>query len=98
MGFFFDCVNNVFLLVFMLLFVLVLVSFFFWGFVEFLLILLVFVIVYGWFVGGFVIFWLKFGIILFDDFGLVYSMMVFGKGIGNIFIGFISMLLMVGLI
>ncbi|KAM0285011.1 hypothetical protein ACHAQH_001700 [Verticillium albo-atrum] len=56
----------------------------------------VFNILYGWFAGSFVILWPKFGTILSEDPGPVYSMMAFGKGIGNILTGPISAPLMAG--
>jgi MFS family permease len=96
MGFLSDRVNNALLLVFMSSFVSALASFLLWGFAESLPTLLVFAIVYGWFAGGFVILWPKFGTILSDDPGPVYSMMAFGKGIGNILTGPISTPLMAG--
>jgi hypothetical protein len=51
---------------------------------------LVFAIFYGWFAGAYVVFWPKFGSILSDDPQPVYTLMAFGKGIGNMVTGPIS--------
>ncbi|KAH8646907.1 major facilitator superfamily domain-containing protein [Xylariales sp. PMI_506] len=65
-------------------------SFTLWGFSTSLGPLMVFAIIYGWFAGAFAVFWPKFGSLLSDDPQAVYSLMAFGKGIGNILIGPIS--------
>lgn len=96
MGFVSDRVSNVLLLVFVSSFVSALASFLIWGFAASLPTLLAFALIYGWFAGGFVILWPKFGSILSEDPGPVYSMMAFGKGIGNILTGPLSSPLMEG--
>jgi MFS family permease len=96
MGWLSDRVANALLLVFVSSFVSALASFLLWGFASSLPTLLAFAVVYGWFAGGFVILWPKFGSVLSDDPGPVYSMMAFGKGIGNILTGPISTPLMAG--
>lgn len=96
MGILSDRVSNVLLLVFVSSFVSALASFLIWGFAASLPALLVFALIYGWFAGGFVILWPKFGSILSEDPGPVYSMMAFGKGIGNILTGPLSSPLMEG--
>ncbi|KAH6661947.1 major facilitator superfamily domain-containing protein [Plectosphaerella plurivora] len=98
MGWLSDRVSNALLLVFVSSFVSALASFLLWGFASSLPTLLAFAIVYGWFAGGFVILWPKFGGILSDDPAPVYSMMSFGKGIGNILTGPISTPLMAGVV
>ncbi|KAM0509601.1 hypothetical protein D7B24_001912 [Verticillium nonalfalfae] len=96
MGYLSDRVHNVLGLVFVSTFVSALASFLIWGFAANLGTLLAFALVYGWFAGSFVILWPKFGSIMSDDPGPVYSMMAFGKGIGNILTGPISAPLMSG--
>lgn len=96
MGLVSDRVSNALLLVFVSSFVSSVASFFLWGFATSLPMLLAYALIYGWFAGGFVILWPKFGSILSEDPGPVYSMMAFGKGIGNILIGPLSNPLMSG--
>lgn len=59
-------------------------TFLLWGFAKSLSPLLVFSVVYGLFAGAYVVVWPRFGSMLSDDPQLVYSLMAFGKGIGNI--------------
>lgn len=96
MGLATDRINNALLLVFVSSFISSVASFLLWGFAKSLPMLLVYALIYGWFAGGFVILWPKFGGILSEDPGPVYSMMAFGKGIGNILIGPLSTPLMAG--
>ncbi|CAG8321767.1 unnamed protein product [Penicillium salamii] len=58
-------------------------TFLLWGFAKSLAPLLVFSVVYGLFAGAYVVVWPLFGSMLSDDPKLIYSLMVFGKGIGN---------------
>jgi MFS family permease len=94
MGFLSDRVTNVLSLVFMSSFVSALASFLLWGYASSLPTLLSFSLIYGWFAGGYVVLWPKFGSIMSEDPSSVYGMMAFGKGIGNILIGPISSSLM----
>ncbi|KAI9158185.1 MFS-type transporter pynF [Paramyrothecium foliicola] len=96
MGYLSDRTNNALLLVFISSFPSALATFLLWGFASSLPTLMAFSIIYGWFAGGFVILWPKFGGILSDDPGAVFSMMAFGKGVGNILTGPISAPLMTG--
>lgn len=96
MGYLSDRTNNALSLVFMSSFISAVATFLLWGFASSLPMLLAFSVIYGWFAGGFVILWPKFGGILSEDPGAVYSMMAFGKGIGNILTGPISTPLMRG--
>lgn len=96
MGYLSDRTNNALSLVFMSSFMSAVATFLLWGFASSLPMLLAFSVIYGWFAGGFVILWPKFGGILSEDPGAVYSMMAFGKGIGNILTGPISAPLMRG--
>lgn len=96
MGYLSDRTNNALSLVFMSSFMSAVATFLLWGFASSLPMLLAFSVIYGWFAGGFVILWPKFGGILSEDPGAVYSMMAFGKGIGNILTGPISTPLMRG--
>lgn len=96
MGYLSDRTNNALSLVFMSSFMSALATFLLWGFASSLPMLIAFSVIYGWFAGGFVILWPKFGGILSEDPGAVYSMMAFGKGIGNILTGPISSPLMRG--
>ena len=95
-GYLSDRVSNVLLLVFVSSFVSTVASFLLWGFATSLSTILAFALVYGFFAGGFVILWPKFGAVLPEDPGPVYSMMAFGRGIGNILTGPISTQLMEG--
>lgn len=96
MGYLSDRTSNALGLVFISSFVSAVATFLLWGFASSLPMLLAFSVIYGWFAGGFVILWPKFGGILSEDPGAVYSMMAFGKGIGNILTGPISTPLMRG--
>jgi MFS family permease len=89
-GYLSDRISNILVLVFLLPFVSSIAAFTIWGFAHSLGALLAFSIVYGMFAGAFVILWAKFGSILSEDPQQVYSLMAFGKGIGNIAIGPIS--------
>lgn len=82
-----DRTNNVFILVFVSSFVSSVAAFTLWGFAHSLALLLVFALVFGMFAGGFLVFWAKFGAMLSDDPQPVFSMMAFGKGIGNLATG-----------
>ncbi|GKT88966.1 MFS monocarboxylate transporter [Colletotrichum tofieldiae] len=82
-----DRTDNVFALIFMSSFVSSVAAFTLWGFAHSLALLIVFALVFGMFAGGFLIFWAKFGAMLSDDPQPVFSMMAFGKGIGNLATG-----------
>lgn len=86
-GYLSDRVNNVLILVFASTIVSSIASFTIWGFAHSLEALIVYSIIYGWFAGAFVVLWPRFGTILADDPQPVYSMMAFGKGIGNLATG-----------
>lgn len=86
-GYLSDRVNNVLILVFVSTIVPSIASFTIWGFARSLEALIIYSIIYGWFAGAFVVLWTKFGTILADDPQPVYSMMAFGKGIGNLATG-----------
>ncbi|KAM5341862.1 hypothetical protein ACJ41O_014893 [Fusarium nematophilum] len=83
-GYLTDRTNNVLLLVFISSFVSAVASFTLWGFAHSFPTLLMFALIYGWFAGAFPVFWAKFGSMLSEDPAPVYSMMAFGKGIGNL--------------
>ena len=89
-GYLSDRLNNILILVFILPFVSSVAAFTIWGFAHSLGALIAFSFVYGWFAGAFAILWPKFGSMFSEDPQPVYSMMLFGKGIGNIAIGPIS--------
>ncbi|CAG8917499.1 unnamed protein product [Penicillium salamii] len=59
-------------------------TFLLWGFAKSLSPLLVFSVVYGLFAGAYVVVWPRFGTMLSDNPQLVYSLMAFSKGTGNI--------------
>ncbi|GJN72726.1 hypothetical protein PLIIFM63780_006789 [Purpureocillium lilacinum] len=61
-----------------------------WGLAGSLATLLAFSAVYGAFAGAYIVFWPKFGSLLSEDPQTVYSLMAFGKGIGNVVTGPIS--------
>ncbi|CAM1501217.1 Fc.00g103790.m01.CDS01 [Cosmosporella sp. VM-42] len=86
-GYMADRTNNILILVFASTMVSAIATFTIWGFARSLEALIMFALVYGWFAGSFVVFWPKFGQILSDDPQPVFSMMAFGKGIGNIATG-----------
>ncbi|KAI1844421.1 hypothetical protein JX266_009308 [Neoarthrinium moseri] len=81
-----DRFNNVYILVFITTFVSAVASFCIWGFAQSLAPLLVFAIIFGFFGGAYVVFWPKFAL-LSKDHLLLYGLMAFGKGIGNIATG-----------
>ncbi|KAJ3521479.1 hypothetical protein NM208_g13271 [Fusarium decemcellulare] len=86
-GFLTDRTNNILLLVFVSSFVSAVASFTLWGFAHSFVTLLMFALLFGLFAGAFPVFWAKFGSMLSDDPAHVYSMMAFGKGIGNLATG-----------
>ncbi|KAH8900967.1 monocarboxylate transporter [Thozetella sp. PMI_491] len=92
-----DRTNNVVLLVFVSSFVSAVATFTLWGFATSIQTLIAYSLIYGWFGGAFVILWTKFGSVLSDDPRSVFSMMAFGRGIGNIALGPISSFLVTGL-
>ncbi|KAJ6445431.1 hypothetical protein O9K51_00192 [Purpureocillium lavendulum] len=61
-----------------------------WGLARSLAALLAFSAVYGAFAGAYIVFWPKFGSLLSEDPQTVYSLMAFGKGIGNVVTGPVS--------
>ena len=83
-GYLSDRVNNVLILVFISTIISSIAAFTIWGFARSLEALIIFSVLYGWFAGAFVVLWPKFGSVLADDPQPVYSMMAFGKGIGNL--------------
>lgn len=85
-----DRYPNVHHLLFATTFVSAISAFCIWGFASSLAPLLVFAFLYGSFAGAYVIFWSTFGTMLSEDPQPVYSLMAFGKGIGNILTGPIS--------
>ncbi|PSN73365.1 monocarboxylate transporter [Corynespora cassiicola Philippines] len=72
------------------------VTFFLWGFAHSLVTLIIFAFLYGLFAGGFVVFWPKFGTTLSEDPQAVFSLMAFGRGIGNVVTGPIASALVGG--
>lgn len=91
-----DRISNVLILVFTSTSVSAIAAFTLWGFARSLAMLMMFAILYGWFAGAFVVLWPKFGQILAEDPQPVYSMMAFGKGIGNLATGPITARLLTG--
>ncbi|KAF6822046.1 MFS monocarboxylate [Colletotrichum musicola] len=89
-----DRTGNVLVLVFASSFVSSVAGFVIWGFARSLGVLIVFALVFGLFAGAFPVFWAKFGALLSDDPQPVYSMMAFGKGIGNLATGPITAILL----
>ncbi|UNI19303.1 hypothetical protein JDV02_005495 [Purpureocillium takamizusanense] len=61
-----------------------------WGLARSPATLLAFSGVYGAFAGAYIVFWPKFGSLLSEDPQTVYSLMAFGKGIGNVVTGPVS--------
>ncbi|CAG9942871.1 unnamed protein product [Clonostachys rosea f. rosea IK726] len=88
-----DRFKNIYLLIFISTAVSAVASFGLWGYSHSLVSLLMFSIIYGWSAGAYAVFWPKFGSIISEDPQPVYSMMSFGKGIGNIVTGPISAML-----
>lgn len=86
-GYLTDRFNNVAVLVFVSTFVSALAGFAIWGFAHSLGALLAFSIVFGLFAGAYIVFWPKFGSLLSEDPQAIYSLMAFGKGIGNLATG-----------
>ena len=81
-----DRFNNIFILVFVTTFVSAVASFCMWGFAQSLAPLLTYAIVFGFFAGAYVVFWPKFALLSKDPL-LLYGIMAFGKGIGNVAAG-----------
>ncbi|KAL0932837.1 MFS monocarboxylate [Colletotrichum truncatum] len=96
LGYVSDRVNNVLILVFVSSFVSALASFLMWAYASSLAPLVAFSLIYGVASGGFPCLWQKFGSVLSEDPGPVYSFMALGKGIGNILTGPITTSLMTG--
>ncbi|RSM10837.1 hypothetical protein CEP52_003322 [Fusarium oligoseptatum] len=86
-GFILDRTNNMVLLIFISSFVSAAVSFTLWGFAHSFVTLLMFALLFGLFAGAFPVLWAKFGSVISEDPALIYSMMAFGKGIGNLATG-----------
>ncbi|KAH6981256.1 major facilitator superfamily domain-containing protein [Ilyonectria sp. MPI-CAGE-AT-0026] len=82
-----DRVNNVLILVCVSSLASAIASFALWGCARSLETIMTFSLVYGWFAGGYVVFWTKFGSVLSEDPQLPFSLMAFGRGIGNIATG-----------
>ncbi|KAF7548783.1 hypothetical protein G7Z17_g6829 [Cylindrodendrum hubeiense] len=91
-----DRVNNVLILVCVSSLASAIASFALWGFASSLETVIVFSLVYGWFAGGYVVFWTKFGSVLSEDPQLPFSLMALGRGIGNIATGPIAASLTTG--
>lgn len=89
-GYLVDRLNNIFILVITTGAVASVATFILWGFAQSLAPLMVFSLLYGFFAGAYCVFWPRFGSMVSDDPQTVYSLMAFGKGIGNIVIGPIS--------
>ncbi|KND90988.1 Monocarboxylate transporter 12 [Tolypocladium ophioglossoides CBS 100239] len=91
-----DRYNNIHVLVFVSTFAAGLATLTIWGLVHSLAGLLAFSFIYGSFAGAYVVFWPKFGSLLSEDPQTIFSLMAFGKGIGNIVTGPISASLLKG--
>ncbi|CEJ91946.1 hypothetical protein VHEMI07627 [[Torrubiella] hemipterigena] len=83
-GYLSDRYANIHVLVFVTTFVSAVAAFCLWGLATSLAPLLIFAFLYGSFAGAYVVFWSAFGSLLSEDPQPVYSLMAFGKGIGNI--------------
>jgi MFS family permease len=90
LGYLTDHFQNIYILIFISSFTSSVAAFTIWGFSHSLSSLLAFSVIYGWAAGGYVVFWPKFGSILSDDPQPVYTLMAFGKGVGNVLTGPIS--------
>lgn len=90
LGYLSDNYSNIHILVFATTCVSAVSALAIWGFATSVLPLVVFSVLYGLCAGSYVIFWTKFGSILSEDPQPVYSLMAFGKGIGNIMTGPVS--------
>ncbi|RSL59720.1 hypothetical protein CEP54_007163 [Fusarium duplospermum] len=86
-GFILDRTNNMLLLIFISSFVSAAVSFTLWGFAHSFVTLLTFALLFGLFAGAFPVLWAKFGSVISEDPAQIYSLMAFGKGIGNLATG-----------
>ncbi|TDZ54507.1 MFS transporter asaE [Colletotrichum trifolii] len=86
-GWMLDRFNNVFALMFVSSFVSAVAALAIWGFAHSLETLLVFALAFGMFASAFQVLWPKFGSMLSDDPQSVYSIMAFGKGVGNLATG-----------
>jgi MFS family permease len=82
-----DRFSNIYVLLFATTMMSAISAFTIWGFARSLETLLVFSLMYGWFGGAYIVFWPKFGTMLSDDPQTVYSLMAFGKGVGNLVTG-----------
>ncbi|KAH7161489.1 monocarboxylate transporter [Dactylonectria macrodidyma] len=91
-----DRVSNVLILVCVSSLTSAIASFTLWGLASSLETVMVFSLVYGWFAGGYAVFWTKFGSVLSEDPQLPFSLMAFGRGIGNIATGPIAASLTTG--
>lgn len=91
-----DRVQNVLILVFVSTTISSIVSFVVWGIAQSLEATLIFALAYGWFAGGYVVFWAKFGSSVSEDPQPAFSLMAFGRGIGNIATGPIAARLLEG--
>ncbi|KAH6884937.1 monocarboxylate transporter [Thelonectria olida] len=91
-----DRVQSVLILAFASSLVSSIVSFAVWGFARSLESILMFALAYGWFAGGYVVFWAKFGSSVSEDPQPAFSLMAFGRGIGNIATGPIAARLLAG--
>lgn len=86
-GYFTDRYHNIFVILFISSFVGAVSAFTMWGFANSIEKLIVFSLFWGFFAGGFPIFWPKSGSLLTEDPQPVYSLMACTKGLGNIVTG-----------
>ena len=89
-----DRMDNVLTLVFLSSFMSAVAALLLWGLARTLVTLIFFSLIYGLFAGGYVVLWQRFGTALTEDPRTVYNLMAFGKGVGNIATGPISVALL----
>ncbi|KAJ3537571.1 hypothetical protein NM208_g6256 [Fusarium decemcellulare] len=83
-GYLSDRVDDICVLVIITTVVSSIATFTLWGFAHSITPLVMFAIIYGLFAGAYVVFWPRFGSMVSDDPQPIYSLMAFGKGVGNI--------------
>ena len=91
-----DRAGNIYLLLFVATFVSSISSFLIWGLAHSLAPLLVFALVFGFFGSSYIVFWPSFARMFSEDPQTVYSLMAFGKGIGNVVTGPVTSSLLKG--
>lgn len=89
-GYLTDRFDNIHLLVFVSTSISAIAAFTLWGLAHSLELLVLFATAFGWFAGAYIVFWPRFGTMLSEDPQPVYSLMAFGKGVGNVVTGPIS--------